>query len=442
MSKKAIKRVRQRRWPDWVDTLPGWTMRTRTEFDSGATPTDSFERGAFTQADYLSGKPRGLEVIQDENHIGALKDFKSFQFTGDIGGEFQLTRTGVISDLNLAQRLHRVVRTPFIKTQTYDYEGPVLAAYPGDKLLPSTGSLVDLAPKGTHAIAMVKPTNSVANLATDLAEIRRDGLPHLWGVNSWKDRTLSAKNAGDEYLNQEFGWAPLVSDVRGASYAAANAHKLLSAYERNSHKMVRRRYEFPLEESEVWTNFGQAGTRPFIPNTTASNIFASPNGATGGIVKCSKTFRKTWFSGAFTYHLPIGYNSRYKIIRAASRAGPLLGIKLTPDVVWQATPWSWALDWVSNIGDVESIMSDMSTDGLVIKYGYVMEHLLVTDTYYYVGDPGFWPGSFSGRPSPITAYFESKRRVRATPFGFEVNWNSFTPRQLAIAAALGISRWF
>jgi hypothetical protein len=126
-------------------------------------------------------------------------------------------------------------------------------------------------------------------------------------------------------------------------------------------------------------------------------------------------------------------------VDAAAKAGPLLGIELTPEVVWNATPWTWALDWVSNIGDCVSNISDMIVDGLVIKYGYVMEHYVSSRTYYYAGTGKYKP--IGGVVvSPVTLFYETKRRRKASPFGFGLDWSGFTPRQLAITVALGLTR--
>jgi hypothetical protein len=116
----------------------------------------------------------------------------------------------------------------------------------------------------------------------------------------------------------------------------------------------------------------------------------------------------------------------------------LLGIRITPEVLWNLAPWSWAIDWFSNLGDVVSNLSDWATDGLALRYGYIMEHKSIYVTYSLVGKPRFLPeGTFA---SDVIAYRETKRREKATPFGFGLDWNTFSPRQLAIAAALGITR--
>jgi len=161
----------------------------------------------------------------------------------------------------------------------------------------------------------------------------------------------------------------------------------------------------------------------------------------GTAYRLHTTYRQVWFSGAFTYHLPTGFHSRNQLVSLATKARTLLGVDLTPEVLWNAAPWSWAVDWFSNAGDVLSNYSDWATDGLVMKYGYVMEHSSVRDRYYMDG-PGRYKTTFPklDRPSPIDAWVETKQRVVASPFGFGTSWTGMTPRQLSIAAALGFTR--
>jgi hypothetical protein len=147
--------------------------------------------------------------------------------------------------------------------------------------------------------------------------------------------------------------------------------------------------------------------------------------------------RKIWFKGAFTYFLPTGYESRNRVDRAALFASEILGLEITPETIWNLTPWSWAADWVSNIGDVMSNVSDFASDGLVLRYGYLMENTIIKDTYTVTGTDLHRYGPTTIQNTFIT---EVKKRRRATPFGFGLDEGSFTPRQTAIIAALGISR--
>jgi len=429
-------RERHTTFPDAWYTDPGAVEHSwRTNKSTGAITVDNTYQQKLPMNSLL---PRGQVVTLDENHASELNSFRRFEFHGDIGGDFELTRKGVKCD-HLVSHIHGDHVDPTLPSimRHYDYRGGVYPSNPAGWVFPSIPGLSDLDSIGASLISQVKPTNNVANLAVDLAEAKTQGLPHLWGVQSWENRTNLAKAAGSEYLNQEFGWLPLVSDIRDASYAAANAHTIVQSYERNSHKLVRRRLELPVEMSESWQILGSG--RPYFKRTDSDNTcIVDASTPTGLLLQCDRVYKKTWFSGAFTYHLPVGWGSRFGLVDAAAKAGPLLGIELTPEVVWNAVPWTWALDWVSNMGDIISNTSDMIVDGLVLKYGYAMEHKVTSRTYYHTGY-----NSYKGEVtvSPVTLFIETKRRKRATPFGFGLDWSSFTPRQLAITAALGLTRF-
>jgi len=286
---------------------------------------------------------------------------------------------------------------------------------------------------GATAIARCKPTNSVADAATFLAELRQDGLPHLAGSSTWKGRNQVAKDAADDYLNVEFGWLPLVSDVKSFAKAVAHANTVLSQYERDAGKVVRRRYNFPVQKETEVIDFGEPYPAYFVPY---DSDFETNNLPGGGMLKV-ETFKRQWFSGAFTYALPSGYDSRSALDRYGLMAEHVFGLKLTPEVLWNAAPWSWAADWFSNSGDVISNISSWSTDGLVMLYGYIMEHSYCVHTYT---KPKTGLCNETAKASALTLVTETKIRHGANPFGFGVTWEGLSPLQLSIAAALGISR--
>lgn len=421
---------------DWVSQSSNWQHETTIRWPpnpSGNIVGHTMDVGKLSQT---NPSLRGQRTTVDENHsLHTRTSLLDGKFRGDIGGEFLSTTRAVRADGQLQHSYGEGVF--FSNWVRNEYYGPIFAIDPRTVVIP-TPSLRSLAGIGTTAIARCKPTNNVANLATGFAEIYRDGLPKLMGASFWKGKTSRAHSAGGEYLNSEFGWKPLVSDIRDASYAAANAHKILESYERNSGKMVRRRYEYPVEMTEVTESVGESDGFSFATQLTAMIDASKPKPV---LYKTTRFYRRTWFSGAFTYHLPIGYNSRNRIVSAAAKAGPLLGIELTPEVVWNAAPWTWALDWCSNAGDVISNLSDWTVDGLVMKYGYMMEHSVSSITYTLAGPCRYKPyGTLFA--APVISWFETKRRVKATPFGFETTWNALSARQLAITAALGITRVF
>jgi hypothetical protein len=150
--------------------------------------------------------------------------------------------------------------------------------------------------------------------------------------------------------------------------------------------------------------------------------------------------RRVWFDGAFTYYLPKaeGDGPLGKWFNSLQKWKAVYGLTLDPEVVWNLAPWSWAADWFANTGDVISNVTDLMTDGLVMHYGYVMEHVVESDEIVLSG----WTPQKGSFPSDlkIVVVRETKTRLRASPYGFGLTFEDFSPRQLAILAALGISR--
>lgn len=136
------------------------------------------------------------------------------------------------------------------------------------------------------------------------------------------------------------------------------------------------------------------------------------------------------------YGVPGSFASS-KVGQLGAEADKLFGLSLTPDLLWNLAPWSWAVDWFTNTGDVLENVSDMVAQGLVMRYGYLMETKSISVTYKLHGC------TFHGTPvvlAPAVLETVSKVRVRANPFGFGITWDGLSPIQIAILAALGISR--
>jgi hypothetical protein len=293
----------------------------------------------------------------------------------------------------------------------------------------------ELSAAGATAIARCSPTNSVAEVSTFLGELVKDGLPSVPLLRSLESRARAAVKAGDEFLNAAFGWTPLVNDVKDISNAAKHADAVLAQYERDSGRVVRRRYNFPPENT---TSEGLVATNTTAMMAGGSPILADISGVRGDLVRKVETSRRRWFSGAFTYYLPADYDSRKRMAGDASEADKLLGTSLTPEVLWELAPWSWAIDWFSNTGDVIHNVSAWESAGLVMRYGYIMEHTVHKWTYS-MNAAGLETLAHSPVP-PLVLVTESKKRVPANPFGFGVTWEGLSPFQGSVLAALGITR--
>jgi len=303
------------------------------------------------------------------------------------------------------------------------------------EFVPSLGDSV-LGAKGAMAISQSAPTAPAADTVTGLAELLREGMPSIVGAATLKNRTHLAKSAGSEYLNVQFGWLPLVSDIRSAAQAVVDSDKIIKQLIRDSGKTVRRHYAFPVDRSiQHETLAGNMYPPPYLDINKWVNWRAAPTHTT--LIQ-----RKVWFDGAFTYHVdPDVYHSDFQGMVAKARY--LLGVRLTPDVVWNLTPWSWLIDWVFNIGPVLTNVGLFAQDGLTLRYGYTMEETKVTHVYRF-GD--LWPNGGSGAigtwEPPMTGTWTGtrKRRLEQSPFSLGLVGTDLNLRQLAILSALGISR--
>jgi hypothetical protein len=356
--------------------------------------------------------------------------------SGDVGGNFSTTKRYLDGYPSKVKTYSFVSRDGDYST-TDTFTGVLFPTNPNGVSFPAeiASNINAINAKGATAVARVEPTNSVANAATFLGELVKDGLPNLPGMRLWKGKIRLAADAGDEFLNHVFGWLPLVSDVKQHAEAVRRADTVMKQYERDAGRVVRRRYHFQTERSSDRTLYA-ANVTPYM-GPRGSTKWSTYLGR-GNVYRTVETVRFAWFSGAFTYHLPSGYDSRNGMERNALAAKRVFGAELTPETLWELTPWSWAIDWFSNAQDVIHNLNAMKIYGLVLRYGYMMEHSINKVTYSYEAIPG----TYVQKPdvSDLSFVTETKLRQKANPFGFGVSWDGLSPLQLAITAALGLSR--
>jgi hypothetical protein len=337
----------------------------------------------------------GIQETESENH----PDWRiANRPPGDLGGAFRTSKRSVYcSDVSNRRIVTKwkpwsEIGPGYEKRIVYDgpyhvpYFTDLLSSHPSPESSDST-----LGAWGTKAVANCAPTQPSVNLAAALIELWHDGLPKLVGKEFWETNTRKASSArnnakmgSSEWLNYQFGHVPLMSDVFSFMETVWQLDKLIAQFLRDNGKMVRRKWSFPPEYSVVETVV-DANAFPDgpgnVPDFYLFNEFPKTQ-----LVRRRETMVRRWFTGAFVYHLPWTvfremydtYESNWQDLRS------IFGLRLTLDTIWQVTPWSWLVDWFTNVGDVISNASAWEANGLVMKYGYVMEHSYVRDTYTYV----------------------------------------------------------
>jgi len=302
---------------------------------------------------------------------------------------------------------------------------------------------------GAKAIAAIAPTKSEANVASSLLELK-DGFPKSLGKSLRDGRDASA--VGDEYLNFVFGWLPTISDVRDIARAMINAQKIITQYERDADRIVRRRFGFPVTNRHNYVSGSGINWKvlpsPFGPTNQLFGRLGNGNGfeIEDGNYNISLAVHhetRVWFSGAFRYHLNVGDDVFSRIDRTGQIAAKWLGARLDARAFWQAMPWSWFIDWFTDVGAIVDNATAASLDGQLLQWGYLMRHdvhrktFMTDSTVSY--DDGINPRVGIGNLA-TTWVSERKQRVKATPFGFGFDPGTFSVQQWAILGALGMTR--
>lgn len=426
--------ITKRRDLEFLNLPPGTTY-TATP---GGIISDSYgDLGDWKVTGRQTTTSRGNPAYQALNRLGKYSSYRYRKAmhprarkalrSQDLGGDFQTTK-------HFFRDNHVYVELPVGSTTTVrGYTGYLFADSPIigplDSKWPTLSpvSNATLIQRGSTAIARTIPTNPLASLATSLGELREQ-LPQIPGRTLLR-KGLSAHSGADEYLNWQFGIAPTISDVEDTVSSVNNFNKIVEQYQRDSGRNIRRRYSFPVERSTTVTNYADRYAYPSL------TIY---HGATKGKYQRTRTTTvKYTFSGCYTYYFDPGLTTWGKLKRAEQVANKLFGTRVTPLVAWNLMPWSWFVDWNSNAGDVISNVSALMTDGLVIRYAYIMAETTIEDTYT-LSDAKIRSGSLGILSQTFGTTI--KQRLKATPYGFGLNIDDFTSRQWSILGALGISK--
>lgn len=273
---------------------------------------------------------------------------------------------------------------------------------------------------GPEAWERFSPNAEQVNLAQFLAELR--DFPRLFQVSLKKFSDL-----GSGYLNYQFGWRPFLADVRTF---LANLQKLdaqIARLKRQNGKWIRKGGTLYRDEEET---------------QAPSLVYIHPNeGLTSVVPKCTvHTETRAWFSGSFRFYIPGLDDERWGRFRAARK---IWGANITPALLWELLPWSWLIDWVTNIGSCLSNLSAVTSENMAARSAYVMRSVetsvnaKIAFTNVYKNNGVY---SYTDHVSSSRIRTTTKARAVASPFGFNIDWPDFSSYQLSILTALGISR--
>lgn len=260
---------------------------------------------------------------------------------------------------------------------------------------------------------------------------------------------MGPREVADHFLNHNFGWVPFLSDLSKMFDTINRMSEHIRNTVRDNGVWIKRRRV--LEESETVSADAQVGVDS---GTIPSSGMRDPDGfpmcrpmtvggttQTGICIQKTITRKRVWAAGQFMYYRPEFDmrnfdGSAFDALNVVQQWLTLLGARINPTLVYKVTPWSWLADWFTNFGNYIQRLDDWVQDGIVARGLYVMqtEEKIMTKTCTL----NFYSG-------PVTLQFQrtlsiKQRELADGLYGFNTPWNSLSPKQWAILAAIGASR--
>jgi hypothetical protein len=360
----------------------------------------------------------GWMYLGDTGHYG----YPDYPNNRDIGGPFWIEKRKTVIQ---PTQVGTVWTGRNSITYNFDYTGAFLIQPPA-LTLPSGETKPDA--WGAEAYSKMKPAKPEFGLTNYIVELK-----DLTQMLRLRCQSLLGQIGGNA-LAYKFGWEPLARDLLKLfelQRAVQNRYKQLL---RDEGKPVRRRIKLFESQTDAMTTVVAPSAGNFAPvlNTYYYNGWPT-------MTHVTKEADRVWASAEFRYWLP-GYHEVRDFRWERKLKQALTGDNLNLSTIYNLLPWSWLLDWFTNLGDVVENLETGVADTIHARYFYVMrERALERETFgqIFLKDSTGRPVTFNGSAKQVSSI---KRRVAGDPFGFMTDSNTLSAMQLFILGALGLSR--
>lgn len=249
---------------------------------------------------------------------------------------------------------------------------------------------------------------------------------------------LAPKKVADHFLNHSFGWVPFIKDIEATCDNIINSDEKIRRISANNGKDQRRRVTL-LNHTEE-TVLGGDNLCLVSPGNIAfiqSMFSAQPSYE---VTLMRKIHAHS--VGRFRYYIPYFDSNNPEalgVLGAARRQLAIHGARISPANVYKSIKWTWLIDWVSNSGRTVSALNDQLLDNMAATYLFLCH--TEEKTYHFRQILPFVASSGGPKVLEWTRFIGVKQRKEAeAPFGFGLSWESLSPKQLALLAAIGITR--
>jgi len=174
------------------------------------------------------------------------------------------------------------------------------------------------------------------------------------------------QSTADGYLQAKFNFIPLWSDIVGIHAAISKCMKRLGVHINAAGRPLTAHYHKQFEE------YSEPELETLPSTYVAENLLHVSDGYNSGTATVFFIRAVEYFPTQF--HAEVQYNANYSAFQIAHAQGltllDQLGVNLNPQIVWNAIPWSFVVDWFFNVGEWLSRMtqSNMAPQINVMQY--------------------------------------------------------------------------
>jgi hypothetical protein len=299
----------------------------------------------------------------------------------------------------------------------------------------------------------MNPLAAQASFLTTALELLKGDVPHLlkqfrfhWNTMlRWKAKYKNFKDAekylGSEFLNAQFGWTPIVRDIEAGVRLLLELDRALFVSDdtRRRRKTVVNVNLSQKTDNVTWIVEPPLGrvdqtkwSSRLVTNSCVPNALTFAVSIPTDLALSSKV--SVWTTARFA----TGLSARSQDNAYIDRGIDLLGLRLTPEVLWDLMPWSWLIDWFSNTGTIVRNLSTLGLSNTILNYAY--------STMRWQNQSTAWAKPVSTTSVKYGGNFiqvekmDHKVRMAASPFGFGTDLSSLSAGQWSILVALGLAR--
>lgn len=223
-----------------------------------------------------------------------------------------------------------------------------------------------------------------------------------------------SKGRSEDWLNWNFGWAPLLSDLVDLFGLSEEIKTRASQLKKANRGFIRKKSSLG-----KWSN--SYGPTRVSYNSVGFGLYADM------IVSENheKWVSSRWSVSQEMFHAASS-SDNLKLYQAA------LGLDISLTHAWDAMPWSWMVDWFTGLGDI--IHANANRFGISFVSACLMHQRKLEAT----ASPYGMPSWFTATPYRLTR--ESKQRTLVAPSLANLGINVLSPKQLGTLSALVVTR--